>query len=204
MADHVKAKAEAEAKADPSPEAKAEAEAQAAPEATAEVQPPRTQLDEKLDTLRGSIADKIDLYFPMLFWVTLGVALFLIVLAGCGFFMDKTMDATVLAASVQVAFGMIMGFVCVYLGLMMTWFGLESAYSLKGSMGNDAGKVEGALKSSSPGLLFALAGIVLIGVSLHKRIEFQEDTSHYADDAPVDPKAPTFFNVRPDDSEPQS
>jgi hypothetical protein len=195
------------AQANPAPEAKAGAQPQPVPPAadTKSESPTRpVQGDEKIEKLRKDIAGNIEFFFPLLFGLTVAIAVVLIALAVCGFFMKRTMDATVLAASVQVAFGMIMGFVCIHLGLMMMWFGLESAYTLKGALGEGAAKLEGAMTSSSPGLLLALGGIVLIGVSLHKKIEFQENTTHLGGEADIDFKAPTHFNVRPDDSEPNS
>jgi hypothetical protein len=106
-------------------------------------------------------------------------------LIAIGFFMGKTMEATVLAASVQVAFGMVLGFVCVYIGLMMTWVGIDAAYSVKGDVAGGAV----ALKSASPGLLFALGGMLLVGVSLYKRIEYQENGMNLIDTQMVSPDA---------------
>jgi hypothetical protein len=57
---------------------------------------------------------------------------------------------------------------------MMTWFGIDASYTFKGSLDVGAAKSEGALKSASPGLLFALGGMVLIAVSLYKPIVYEE------------------------------
>jgi hypothetical protein len=131
--------------------------------------------DPALDELRVSIAQVIQRYFAPLFLVTLGCVLFLFVVISFGLFQASAINVMALAASVQVAFGMIIGFVCVYIGLMMTWFGIDAAYPLKGCFGaGDAIKSEGALKSASPGLLFALGGMLLIAVSLYKPIVFEE------------------------------
>jgi hypothetical protein len=131
--------------------------------------------DPALDKLRVSIARVIQQYFAPLFIVTLGCVLFLFVVISFGLFQASAINVMALAASVQVAFGMIIGFVCVYIGLMMTWFGIDAAYSLKGSFSaTDAVKTEGALKSASPGLIFALGGMLLIAVSLYKPIVFEE------------------------------
>lgn len=131
--------------------------------------------DPALDKLRVSIARVIQRYFAPLFLVTLFCVGFLFIVISFGLFQESAINVMALAASVQVAFGMIIGFVCVYIGLMMTWFGIDAAYTLKGSF--DAGaaiKSEGALKSASPGLLFALGGMMLIAVSLYKPIVFEE------------------------------
>jgi hypothetical protein len=139
----------------------------------------------KLDELRVDFGRTINRYFRTLFIVTVLIALILVALITTGFFMGKTMEATVLAASVQVAFGMVLGFVCVYIGLMMTWVGIDAAYSVKGDVG--AGAV--ALKSASPGLLFALGGMLLVGVSLYKRIEYQENGMNLVGTGPVSSQA---------------
>jgi hypothetical protein len=143
-------------------------------DAVEEADASRPDVPNQLEEFRQDIAKTIRDTFPWLFRLTVFVALALIALVWLGFGLGRTMDATVLAASVQVAFGMVIGFVCVYLGLMMTWFGIDAAFTLKGSASASGGKLEGALQSASPGLLFALAGIILIGVSLHKRIEYSE------------------------------
>ena len=129
---------------------------------------------QQLQILRVQIADTIKKYFPVLFVVTCVVATLLVLLIAIGFLTDRTMATAVLAASFQVAFGMIIGFVCVYIGLMMTWFGIDAAYTIKGKLGAGDVNAEGALKSASPGLLFAMGGIILIAVSLYKPIVYQK------------------------------
>jgi hypothetical protein len=134
-------------------------------------QPPA---DASLDGLRVNIAKTIQQYFQPLFILTVVTAFFLFVIIGIGMYRGSTIATMALAASVQVAFGMIIGFVCVYIGLMMTWFGIDASYTFKGSLDVGGAKSEGALKSASPGLLFALGGMVLIAVSLYKPIVYEE------------------------------
>jgi hypothetical protein len=140
---------------------------------------------ERLDELRIQFGSTINGYFPTLLRVTVFIALVLVLLVAVGFYFGKTMEATVLAASVQVAFGMVLGFVCVYIGLMMTWVGIDAAYSVRGDMGGGAV----ALKSASPGLLFALGGMLLVAVSLYKRIEYQENGMNLVDTQTLAPGA---------------
>lgn len=162
---------------------------------------PPAVLRSQLDDLRVDFGKTIKNYFLVLFILTVIIAVSLVVLITIGFFLDKTLDATVLAASVQVAFGMVLGFVCVYIGLMMTWVGIDAAYSVRG--GTAAGDV--ALKSASPGLLFALGGMLLVGVSLYKRIEYQESAMKYVGSqeleagagGPVEPKTPSVIKRSP-------
>ena len=130
--------------------------------------------DASLDRLRVNIARVIQRNFQPLFVITMVAVGVLFVIIGIGVYRRETMATMALAASVQVAFGMIIGFVCVYIGLMMTWFGIDASYSFQGSLGGGGVKGEGALKSASPGLLFALGGMVLIAVSLYKPIVYEE------------------------------
>ena len=146
---------------------------------------PNVATRERLDELRIQFGSTINRYFLTLFIVTIIIALVLVALITIGFFLGKTMEATVLAASVQVAFGMVLGFVCVYIGLMMTWAGIDAAYSVRGDVGGGAV----ALKSASPGLLFALGGMVLVAVSLYKRIEYQENGMNLVDTQTLAPGA---------------
>jgi hypothetical protein len=131
-------------------------------------------LDASLDRLRVNIAKTIQRYFQPLFILTIVTAVVLFVIIFVGMYTGSTIATMALAASVQVAFGMIIGYVCVYIGLMMTWFGIDASYSFKGSLDVGGAKSEGALKSASPGLLFALGGMVLIAVSLYKPIVYEE------------------------------
>lgn len=157
---------------------------------------------QKLDAQRIEFGNTVKSYFPVLFILTVVIATLLIVLSALGFVLGRTMDATVIAASVQVAFGMVLGFVCVYIGLMMTWLGIDAAYSVKG----DIGPGSLVLKSASPGLLFALGGMVLVSVSLHKQIVYEESGRNIVGTQPVvpgalhgtvDPRAPQHMELTP-------
>ncbi len=145
-----------------------------APSPVAAAPAARTKEDASLDRLRVNIARVIQRYFQPLFFLTIGTTLFLFLIISIGVYRGKTVETMALAASVQVAFGMIIGFVCVYIGLMMTWFGIDASYTLKGSLDVGGAKGEGALKSASPGLLFASGGMMLIAVSLYKPIVYSE------------------------------
>jgi hypothetical protein len=146
-----------------------------APPAAGDAAAAAPHVDASLDRLRVNIAKVIQRYFQPLFVITLLAVGFLFVIIVVGMYRGTTIATMALAASVQVAFGMIIGYVCVYIGLMMTWFGIDASYSFKGSLDVGGAKSEGALKSASPGLLFALGGMVLIAVSLYKPIVYQEN-----------------------------
>jgi hypothetical protein len=44
-----------------------------------------------------------------------------------------------IAGSIQVGLGMILGFVCVFYGLLMTWLGITASYSVKAAIGAGEG-----------------------------------------------------------------
>lgn len=150
------------------------------PDPAGQAVPGQTTSDTLINSLRVDIASTIKGYFPRLFCLTVAVAAILVGLIVIGFFTGETMATAVLAASIQVAFGMVIGFVCVYIGLMMTWFGIDAAYTIKGGFESGGVKAEGALKSASPGLLFALGGMVLIAVSLYKPIVYQQQGLNFS------------------------
>jgi hypothetical protein len=142
-----------------------------------------------LQALRLNIAKIVGRYFLPLLIVTMLFALFLIFIIGTQQVTSDTTEKMALAASVQVAFGMVIGYVCVYVGLMMTWFGIEAAYAVTGSLSAQEAKGEVSLRSASPGLLFALGGMLLIAVCLYKPIEYKATVPVTARDIPTTPPA---------------
>lgn len=145
---------------------------------------------QKLERVKVWIAVVLFVSFPILLVILLGALVFLFSVIhsrGGGQLVQSqptaqveaqqvdapglsTAEKMALAASVQVAIGMVMGFVSVFIGLMVTWFGISAAFEF----GGKAEKGELSLKSASPGLLFFLGGIILIGVSLYKPITYEE------------------------------
>ena len=112
-------------------------------------------------------------FLPALF-LTLFLAGFLCWIIASDKVAENVVEKMALAASVQVAFGMLTGFFALYIGLMMTWFGIEAAYEFSGKAGGDEAKGELSLKSASPGLLFAVGGMIVIAVALYKPITYEE------------------------------
>jgi len=152
----------------------------------------------ELQALRINIAKIVGQYFLPLLIVTMLFAFFLILIIGTRFVTSDTVEKMALASSVQVAFGMIIGYVCVYIGLMMTWFGIEAAYTLTGAVGAEQTKGEISLKSASPGLIFALGGMILIAVCLYKPIEYKADIPITEIDIPLTPPLSNRVQKRPE------
>lgn len=163
-------------------------------EATAETTP-------QLYDLRVRIARIVGHYFLPLLIVTILFALLLVMIIATPAVTRDTAEKMALAASVQVAFGMIIGYVCVYIGLMMTWFGIEASYDVKAGVGTGGSKGELSLTSASPGLLFALGGIILIAVCLYKPIVYESQVP--VRKVPLEPPAQsTSIDAHPGSGEP--
>ncbi len=145
------------------------------------------QPSRELQQLRVRIAEIVGRYFVPLLMLTMLFAFFLIFIIGTTRVTSDTAEKMALAASIQVAFGMFIGYVCVYIGLMMTWFGIEAAYSFTGAVGAHEAKGEVSLRSASPGLIFAVGGMVLIAACLYKPIVYQAAAPIYQTNIPSQP-----------------
>lgn len=163
------------------------------------VQGSSLSVDTRLDETRINIGKFIFWSFPILLLCTIGalVFLFLIVSGTIGGGREaegglSTVERMALAGSVQVAFGMVMGFVSVFMGLMMTWFGLSASYAMTAKSGK-MGEV--SLQSASPGLLFFLGGVILIGVSLYKPLTYEDHGS--VDKVPISKDSHAAQGVTP-------
>ena len=163
---------------EPKPAVKPPPVVESRPEPAPKKEAPVSAATARLDWIKFLIALTLFVSFPILLGFLLHALNFLFgVIQGQGTQSKpanvdlSTAEKMALAASVQVAIAMVMGFVSVFMGLMMTWFGINAAFELTGKSGD---KGEASLKSASPGLLFFLGGIILIGVSLYKKIEYQE------------------------------
>jgi hypothetical protein len=65
---------------------------------------------------------------------------------------------------VQVSLGMIVGFFTIFLGVLVSWLGIESNYKLSGEYSG----ASTTLASASPGILLILCGTILLGICLTK------------------------------------
>jgi hypothetical protein len=87
---------------------------------------------------------------------------------------SDTTDKMAIAASLEVLLGMVVGLVAIFWGLLLTWFGVESAFTLEasGEIGTTKGK--GTLQASAPGLVLFVGGMVLVGFCLYKPLQFSQ------------------------------
>ena len=82
-----------------------------------------------------------------------------------------TFDKTVMLRMMQIAFGNFFGGVCIYLGVVLSWFGIRESVRVAAE-GPTTGRFD--LQTASPGVILMLGGMILIGVAMFSRIEIAE------------------------------
>ncbi len=157
-----------------------------------------TVLPADLAKVRVHIADSLKWTFlPAIIAIPLLIGVMLYMQGATSAKELATLDRMALAGSMQVGLGMYLGFICMYFGLMMTWLGIEAAYSVKLNAEVPQGtKADFALKSASPGLFFALLGATLIGVSLYKHIIYEPPGIIASQPDSVTSDGPPMMSVR--------
>lgn len=88
----------------------------------------------------------------------------------------RTAEAMALLGSLQISLAMFLGFTCIFWGLMMTCLGVTAGYDIKAGGNTDKAAASFSLASTSPGILFLIGGLILIGMALYKEIEYQDKT----------------------------
>lgn len=82
--------------------------------------------------------------------------------------------------------GILLGFIAVLFGIMMTWLGIASAFSLQGSTGSQNSATI-ALAGSSPGMFFALLGTVVTLLAIYKDVHYIDSGRSTHSDLRADP-----------------
>lgn len=77
--------------------------------------------------------------------------------------------------SLQIAIANISGITCVYLGVVLCWFGVKEAVRVSARVDGPSADVRGVLNSAGPGLALAFGGLVLIGLALYRPVAYQEE-----------------------------
>lgn len=131
---------------------------------------------DELQKARSAAAWLIVAAFPAVLAMILGVVVCMLVVLQVDQEKAQPIDRMAVAASLQVGLGMCLGFVICYFGIAMTWVGIEAAFRFGAGTKRDepAGSSKLLLQSASPGLFFALLGAILIGVSLNKKLVFED------------------------------
>jgi hypothetical protein len=101
----------------------------------------------------------------------LGIVLLVLIVAFGAMFIAVTRNATgeapdkvLVVHLVQVGIGLTLGFLCLFLGVVMCWFGITGTFSV-------IGQVSGAkldVKGSQMGIILLIGGMSLTALSLHK------------------------------------
>ena len=109
---------------------------------------------------------------------------------------SDTTDKMAIAASLEVLLGMLVGLVAIFWGLLLTWFGVESAFTIdvSGEMGTAKGK--GAFQASAPGLVLFVGGMALVGFCLYKPLQFSQSVPELRR-APIADKPSTDYDEFP-------
>lgn len=85
-----------------------------------------------------------------------------------------TSQAMGLVLTLQVSFVMIVGFTCIFYGLMMTCLGVTAAYDIKGSGRFSGSGAAFSLASNAPGLFFFSGGVLLIAIALFREVQYKD------------------------------
>lgn len=83
----------------------------------------------------------------------------------------ETLDTMALVSTLQVGLGMVLGLVCVFMGLVVVWLSISAAESKVDAKGATAAL---NIQTASPGLVFFVGGVILIGMSLYKPLTYEK------------------------------
>ena len=79
--------------------------------------------------------------------------------------------------SLQITYGNVLGAVCMYLGVVMSWFGITASFALSGQGEGAVGRAKFAISSASPGIALILGGMFLSGLAMHRPISYWEEVT---------------------------
>ena len=130
--------------------------------------------DERLKEIRNTFA-------PFFFWIigatfvliTISVVAVLVII----FFYrgkDPISDAAekaLMAQTVHMSLGMILGLVAMSFGVVMNWVAIEAPFTLR-ARGGEGSKAELYLQSVGPGIVLMIGGMILVGISLYLPIHY--------------------------------
>lgn len=82
---------------------------------------------------------------------------------------EDSFDRIVILRVMQIAFGNFFGSVCVYLGVVLSWFGVKESVRVAAE-----GHWKIMLNTTSPGIILMMGGMLLIGMAMLCKIEITE------------------------------
>ena len=100
------------------------------------------------------------------------------------------LEKVLIAKLVQVSLGMLLGASCIFLGVLLIWLGIAAPLTLNLQSEAEAVKGNLVLKTASPGVALSMGGIVLIGVSLYRPVDYSRTSNGESDQRQGQAKAP--------------
>jgi hypothetical protein len=126
----------------------------------------------------GGVGDELKRDFKWVFkFVTVSVFVVIIVmsfaLTASGFVFQDRLSLVIATRMLQLSLGMILGAACLVFGVLLSWFGIESAFRLGAGQSESSHGFRVALSSASPGIALIVGGVILIGICLWKEPEYE-------------------------------
>lgn len=87
---------------------------------------------------------------------------------------ENLSDKLVIAKFIQVTFGMTIGSGCIFLGVILVWLGITSSTTIAATGAANGQEANINMASSSPGVLIAVCGIILVSLSLYRPVGFTD------------------------------
>ncbi len=137
------------------------------------------QRDDPTSRRLSAIGPELYVDFTRLFGLIIAATAILIVsMGGLMIFLalskSQVFDKAVVLRVMQIAFGNFFGGVCVYLGVVLSWFGVRESIRLAGELGDTNAQWRVGLNTASPGVLLMTGGMTLIAIAMFCRIDIAE------------------------------
>jgi len=97
-----------------------------------------------------------------------------------------TTETALYVRLMQITLGMILGATCVFLGVLVSWLGIQEGFKFSGQ----GATAQMQLAGTGPGIALIVGGVILVAASLYKEVRYQET---------VEPDRTVIERVRPED-----
>src|SRR5436305_178363 len=84
---------------------------------------------------------------------------------------DQNLDKSLVARLLQITYGMVIGSACLFLGVILAWFGISASFAVSAEGG---ASTKLTLSSASPGIALICGGLILVGITLFRPINYFE------------------------------
>lgn len=111
-----------------------------------------------------------------------------------GFLPAQDFRKIIIVRLIQISFAMILGAACIIFGVLLSWLGIDAAFSVTGERSSEPGSMRLAFSSTSPGIALILGGIVLIGMAIFKDVSYEETEKSVGTrlEAPAEPRGARY------------